>query len=83
MTDQILKFTVCTLPGGGLDHYEVSFEIDPAPFPCGFTVLPSEMVNPSSHSEAKSIAITKATAQKVQEMLVRTDDPTMVGPVIL
>lgn len=83
MADSILKFTVCKTPGGVLDHYEVSFQIDPAPFPCGFTVLPSEMSDPTDLNEAKSIACTKAAAQKAQELLVRTDNPSMIGPVTL
>jgi len=83
MSDQILKFTVCNTPLGALDHYEISFQIDPAPFPCGFTVLPSEMSDPSDMNEAKSIACTKAAAQKAQEMLVRVDEPSFIGPVTL
>lgn len=84
MTDQILSFTVCMQADGvTLDHYEVSFEIDPAPFPCGFNVLPSQMTNPSDHNEAKAIAITMASAQKIQETLIRTSDPSMIGPVTL
>jgi hypothetical protein len=83
MADQILKFTICTRPDGTLDHYEFSFHIDPAPFPCGFSVKPSEMTDPTNHNEAKSIAITKAIAQKIQEVLVRTDDDSFNGPVDL
>jgi hypothetical protein len=83
MPDQILKFTICNTPLGALDHYEISFQIDPAAFPCGFTVLPSEMVHPSDLNEAKTVAMAKASAQKAQEMLVRTDDPSFIGPVTL
>jgi len=83
MADQILKFTICNSPLGALDHYEISFQIDPAPFPCGFTVFPSEMSDPTDLNEAKTIAIAKAAAQKAQELLVRTDDPSFIGPVSL
>lgn len=83
MADQILKFTICTNPDGSFDHYEFSFQIDPAPFPCGFSVTAGEMVDPTDHNEAKTIACAKASAQKAQELLIRTDDPSLVGPVTL
>ncbi|MGH7974966.1 MAG: hypothetical protein ACREBR_05545 [bacterium] len=83
MTDAIVKFTTCNLPSGALDHYEVSFTIDPASLTYGFIVLPGELANPHDLNEVKAVAIMKATAQKVQESLVRVDDPSMIGPVTL
>jgi hypothetical protein len=82
MADAITKFTVCN-NGSSLDHYEVTFTIDPAGFPCTFSVLPSEMSDPTDHAEVKTLACAKASIQKVQETLTRIDDSSMIGPVSL
>jgi hypothetical protein len=83
MVDQILNTVVFKTPLGVLDHYEVSFQIDPASFPCGFTVTAAEMTDPTDMAELKAKAIVKAQVQKAIEMLVRTDDASINGPVSL
>jgi hypothetical protein len=83
MSDSILNCVVLKTPDGVLDHYEVSFQIDPAPFPCGFSVYPSEMTDPTDMAELKAKAIVKAQAQKAIEMLVRTESAVLNGPVTL
>jgi hypothetical protein len=83
MSDSILNTVVFKTPLGVLDHYTVSFQIEGAPFPCGFDITAAEMTDPTDMAELKAKAIVKAAEQKAIEMLVKTNDSSINGPVIL
>ena len=83
MSDSITSCNIYKTPGGVLDHYEVVFLVSISPLPFTVVVLPSEMVDPTDMTELKTIACTKASAQKAILELVITHDSSLDGPVTL
>jgi len=83
MADSIVKCMVFNSPAGALDHYEVTFALDAAAMLVYFSVLPSEMTDPSDLSELKTLACAKASAQKAKLLLVPVENDTLNGPVTI
>jgi len=83
MSDLITNCNILKTPGGVLDHYEITFSVSISPLPFTVTVLPSEMSDPTDMAELKTLACTKASAQKAILELVITQDSSLNGPVTL